>query len=479
MASNRGPNPYGSSNSSAYSNGPTQPTGSIHSGVGGSWGIPSSTVTVPTASMSYTTHGSFISGPGGSAASNGSYERNLIMELCPPGGISAEPPADKLQQFIPAIPSLNPDLVCPALLDALEEGQPWIIRAKALCVMETVIKVAEENRGSGQNNAYSDFFHACKDEIEPLANHSRAAIREPARRVLKAMGIESQQEQPKMSVTAPPTLTPTVSADLLDFDSTLQSNPSVLQIPPTTDSASIPMPPENILTTSVKPVVTDIFGGMNVKPASISTSPSSTSRMADLLGHPNAESVEAVLESSSKPGSIGDIRIRSSANELLPTEPENKVTTSSSSFSFIESGNSATNSFQPSKEAPNRDSFDPLLTLSATTNTSSSAQMKSPIFNNAPAMPSFQHQQQQMIQLQMNLMQINSTNSNSAPLKSPTMSMNPNPPIMSSSVMGGSKGGVATSFAFFDDPAKTMKIAQEAKAKKFDFIQDAMKEAKN
>ena len=96
-------------------------------------------------------------------------------------------------------------------------------------------------------------------------------------------------------------------------------------------------------------------------------------------------------------------------------------------------------------------------------------------------MPPFQHQQQQIVQMQMNLMQINNSSSTyqPAPLKSPTMVMNPNPPVMSSSVMGGSKGGVATSFAFFEDPAKTMKLAQEAKAKKFDFVQDAMKEAKN
>jgi hypothetical protein len=51
--------------------------------------------------------------------------------------------------------------------------------------------------------------------------------------------------------------------------------------------------------------------------------------------------------------------------------------------------------------------------------------------------------------------------------------------VLAGSVMGGSKGGVTTSFAFFEDPAKTMKLAEEAKAKKFDFVQDAMKEAKN
>lgn len=469
MASNRGPNPYGSSNSSFNSNGSTASSVSMN-GVGGSWGT-TSTVSAPTTANSHYSNTGVVSGPGGSAASNGSYERNLIMELCPPGGINAEPPADKLQQFIPAIPSLNPDLVCPALLDALEDGQPWIIRAKALCVMEIIIKVSEENRATGQNNAYLDFFHTCKDEIEPLANHNRAAIREPARRVLKAMGIELQPDQPKPSaqLTAPTVI---VSADLLDFDSAPNTNPS-LDVFPHLPTTTAPPPPSKEPTQSdsatLAPVSkTDIFGGMNIKP----------------VGTPNAESVEAVLESSSMPGSFGDISIRASANELLSTEPENRVLGTSSAFSFIDGGNvitPSTSSLQPSKEiSTSRDSFDPLLTLGPTAMTVSAAPQKPPIFNNSTAMPSFQHQQQQIMQMQMNLMQISSSsNLQPAPLKSPTMAMNPNPAVMSSSVMGGSKGGVATSFAFFEDPAKTMKLAQEAKAKKFDFVQDAMKEAKH
>ena len=70
---------------------------------------------------------------------DGRYEKNLVAELCPPGGLRAEPPPDKLAQFLQAVPTLNPDLLCPALLDCLEEGQPWIKRAKALHVMHAVI----------------------------------------------------------------------------------------------------------------------------------------------------------------------------------------------------------------------------------------------------------------------------------------------------------------------------------------------------
>ena len=42
--------------------------------------------------------------------------------------------------------------------------------------------------------------------------------------------------------------------------------------------------------------------------------------------------------------------------------------------------------------------------------------------------------------------------------------------------MGATTGsGVATSFAFMDDPTK---VKQDASNKKFDFVQDAMKDAK-
>ena len=200
-------------------------------------------------SSSYNNNNGVLSGANGSAASDGSYERNLIMELCPPGGMKAEPPPEKMKAFTLAVPHLDADLVCPALLDQLEDGQPWIIRAKALCVMEVTINVAEENRNDGTmegNNKYADFFYACEAEISPLAKHTRLAVREPAKRVLRALGLDEPPAAAPAATAAtdgqvgnsgaahPQSIEPPV--DLLDFG----GGPALTSSPPDVFSAGVP-----------------------------------------------------------------------------------------------------------------------------------------------------------------------------------------------------------------------------------------------
>lgn len=265
MASNRGPNAI---SSETYRGG----GGNVSSGVGGSWGAPSSSSVASQAR--HTAHNPTpvvnISGSTGGAKSDGTYERNLITELCPPGGMKAEPPPDKMQSFAQAIPNLNPDLICPALLDALEDGQPWIIRAKALCVMEVCINVAEDSVKSGRsgNNAYADFFHACKDEIEPLATHTRSAVRDPAKRVLKALGLDIP-EKSSDSVAAGASArmsAPVVPAqaapapNLLDFDEPVVPSEAPLDVPP-------PPPPTEAPPAPPAPAggSQSLFGGMQMK----------------------------------------------------------------------------------------------------------------------------------------------------------------------------------------------------------------------
>ena len=218
-------------------------------------------------------------GAGGAAAGGGAvgeYERNLILELCPPGGMKAEPPQDKLEEFARAVPSLNPDVVCPALLDALEEGNPWIMRAKALCVIETVLRVeAERTMASGGGGVvvtpYTDFFHACSAEIEPLADHARVSVKSPAKRVLMALGVDgSAMGGSSGSATAgvaqaPAAPPPTPPPNLLDFD-----DPSALD-GATAPATAAPAPPAADYGSSVPTVGGtggSLFSGLNTKATS-------------------------------------------------------------------------------------------------------------------------------------------------------------------------------------------------------------------
>ena len=111
---------------------------------------------------------------GGESPNEGNYEMKLILDLCPPDGTKTDP-----------------NITCPALLDALEEGNPWMLRAKTLCVIETVLKVeAERLAGVGcDNSPYTDFFRRCSGPFEHLANHPRDGVSGPAKRVLVALGL--------------------------------------------------------------------------------------------------------------------------------------------------------------------------------------------------------------------------------------------------------------------------------------------------
>ena len=352
MASNRGPNAIGSStnavpppaaqqNSEYYK--AAQATGSAFQwagaggaapgastaapapgvgGVGGSWGATPAAAAPSQPQMSVAArsraeaHGTLPAAPiapAGSATSNGDYEKNLIAELCPPGGMKAEPPQDKLAEFARAVPSLNPDCVCPALLDALEEGNPWIMRAKALCVIETVLKVMAEVQGS---NAYADFFHACSAEIAPLANHARAAVKGPAKRVLALLGIEGDAN--------------VESAGLVSTDSAVEA-PNLLDFgePGDSSTASPMAPPPQPVQTAPQTAVSggsSLFSGLNTKaeapvPPPATSAPAPPAQEDDLLGGfgdvaaPVPEAAPATMSAPPPSNDLfGDMSVKSSEN---------------------------------------------------------------------------------------------------------------------------------------------------------------------
>jgi hypothetical protein len=141
----------------------------------------------------------------------------------------------------------------------------------------------------------------------------------------------------------------------------------------------------------------------------------------------------------------------------------------------LNSGNETqVNSDAPKTTDTTKASFDPL--LNADSSTSAHSKMQQPMVM-TPQMAMFMQQQQQqflMMQAQMQKMQMSNPGQQYFMMQQrqgSASSLQGNPSVMGA--MGGH--GVATSFAFMEDPSKAKR---EASNKKFDFVQDAMKSAK-
>lgn len=473
--------------------------------VGGSWASagagPSSSSSVirPHSSPSVTIN-TLPSSGGGAAASDGTYEKNLVLELCPPGGMKAVPPPDKLANFARSVSSLNSDLICPVLLDCLEEGQPWIIRAKALCVMETCIQ--HGTRPADGSNPYRDFFHACLDEITPLANHPRTAISQPAQRVLALLGVASAGGTANGgSVAAPPVA---AAPNLLDFD-----DDDAPATPAPAPASQPPPPPSTPVTTAPSPGQSTMFGGMQVKAAGGVTSPTPAAATApatngDLLGdfgaapassESNNAAAPAPANTSSAPPSdmFAQMSLKagnssSAAAAAAPAQPSaaqpaaaNSNSTVSgdlaslaapagggSAFGFInesapkDSSDKTTTADQQAKANKNPESFDPLKNL-----TPQSSQQRKMMQLSPEQMQAMAYQQQvfhmQQQQMQMMLaMQQQQGGMMHHPSGQPPMFPN------MGGVMPPQGAGQQQRFSFKDTrPAKK-------DDKKFDFVKDAM-----
>lgn len=477
MASNRGPgaiNPDHRDNSSQQWNG----SSSVQrpGGVGGSWGHqPAQQTSYSTPSITINSVPGSISGSGGSAVSDGTYERNLVLELCPPGGMKPVPPPDKLANFERACSTLNSDLICPVLLDCLEEGQPWIIRAKALCVMETCI--ASGARRSDGNNPYRDFFHACQDEIVPLASHPRAPIRDPARRVLQLLGIPFEDSVPHANPAAPNTYVE--APNLLDFGdetstATISSTPA--SHPPPPPSEAPPPPPP---TTSHSIPSGGMFGGMQIKsvPAQTPTAqpslldfenpaPVSTTDFFGVLGAESAGSNGSANIPTSTP--IIDEVVVKEVKENNETTPIAKESSGGSAFGFINNAGPVASTTDVAAGATKV--FDPLKI-----STPNSSNQDKKIMQFSPEQMQAMAYQQMMMQQQFQQMQMAVAMQNQfhPPVMMP-MHTNLVPTANVAHMQqpmrfNGATNGATAGFSFMDAP----KI-QQKDDKKFDFVKDAM-----
>ena len=494
MASNRGPSAIGSpqnavTNDSSYyksrdaagsglswaqNNSGSGGNAMLSGGVGGSWGAASAPSHQATPSITVNTMpagvGAGVSGGAGTGVSDGSYEKQLVMELCPPGGMKPEPPPDKLAQFSRSVASLNPDYVCPVLLDCIEEGQPWIIRAKALCVMEACIKFGQ--KPGAPNNAYADFLHACNGEFAPLANHNRAAVRDPAKRVLGLLGVAVPVAGGAVMspvagappAAAPPAPPPAPVANLLDFDTPA---PAPAAPPPPAAAASgggslfgglsmaaAPAPAAAAPVAAAPaptPASDNLLDLMAPAPAAAAPAPAPSS-----FGFMNTTAAVPAAEPAPAPAAPADMFGNLSINEPAPAA--SPTAAPASAFGFM---NSPTPAAEPAAAAatnaastPTADSFDPL--KNATPNTQkkmmqvSQEQMQAMMYQQM-----MMQQQMQMAQMQMAMQKAGN----------PQMFM-----AMPGQVMRNPAASKST-FAFMEKPKKEDDHS-------FDFVKDAMKSSK-
>jgi len=423
------------------------------------------------------------SGTGGTASADGSYERNLVLELCPPGGVKAEPPQDKLLRFQQAIPIINADLVCPTLLDCLEEGQPWIMRGKALCVMRTCIEFGVGEDGA---NKYADFFYECRAEIEPLVNHTRPAIREPAKQILQLLGIATPVSPSKATMRAARTAPAAPAApavDLLDFSSPSPAPQPVAAPPaPVASSGGGGSLFGGLTVQGSKEETTAAVEAEPIQPAQQQVETSAGESLLEAMSGPSSVSAFGFMGAPTAPAAAAPTDTAGSAfgfmqPEAAPPTAETTTTTTTavkpvntSAFDFMEPPKTTPmESTTPTRPVKKPATFDPLAQdYQESPNTEkrrqammAQQQMAAAAMYSQQQMLMMQHQmqQQQMQQMQFAYMQQAQN-----PKKKPN-------------VMVPQGGGMAatSSFSFLDIGAKPPSTASK-RDNKFDFIQDALKD---
>ncbi|RHY29208.1 hypothetical protein DYB32_005338 [Aphanomyces invadans] len=166
-------------------------------------------------------HGSSSSGFGNSGTFNPpSYERSLIDDLCPPGGLARAPPAENLNRFVDLAKSLDMNILGDLLLDKLEDDS-WQVRLKGLCVWEALLDAPGCEH-------YAEWLEENVELLQHVAQDPKTAVAIKAKRVLQLIGVDAASHQP---VAKPHQHSheqrPHASVDLLAMNDLTLSGPSV------------------------------------------------------------------------------------------------------------------------------------------------------------------------------------------------------------------------------------------------------------
>ncbi|ETV95152.1 hypothetical protein H310_11418 [Aphanomyces invadans] len=158
--------------------------------------------------------------PTGSSDKSGEYERSLIDDLCPPGGLARAPPAENLNRFVDLAKSLDMNILGDLLLDKLEDDS-WQVRLKGLCVWEALLDAPGCEH-------YAEWLEENVELLQHVAQDPKTAVAIKAKRVLQLIGVDAASHQP---VAKPHQHSheqrPHASVDLLAMNDLTLSGPSV------------------------------------------------------------------------------------------------------------------------------------------------------------------------------------------------------------------------------------------------------------
>jgi hypothetical protein len=183
FASNRGGGEY-SASSGSY-----DPTAAQRQGVDPVWsdprsprpvfGVSGTVISAPVQAQPSSSNGAQARQQRATERSDGSYEKNVVDELCAPGGVRPVPPKDKLDSFCKACRTLDPNWIISFLDEKMAEDD-WKIQHKALCVVEALLQTPGLE-------AFADRLDQTPDNLEALYTSKNPSVRERAQKVWKLL----------------------------------------------------------------------------------------------------------------------------------------------------------------------------------------------------------------------------------------------------------------------------------------------------
>lgn len=241
--------------------------------VGGVWGKPQSTNTLPSSnnfgssntfgssnafgSSTSTTADSSVGGKIKTTTSNGEYEQQIIDLATQSTGVKVAPTAKELNKFVQQYQSLDQDTVAELLAEKMEDDR-WQVQLKSLYLAEAVLK-------SGYGDDLLDFLQKNEDLIEELMKANKRNVRTKAKDVAKMLGMKTSggAKSRSAAVNVPAPVVQQTQEDLLNFGA---SEPA--PAPKQDDLFSTPATSGGDMfsgmTTSEPEKTTDMFGSMSL-----------------------------------------------------------------------------------------------------------------------------------------------------------------------------------------------------------------------